>query len=84
MVDKNESSTRLSGMSLFSFQWMPQSWTRAAVEWLASDRKITMTGREQGMEHGGYLENPGAEKGRMVAVADAAVVQYSPGESPRR
>merc|ERR1712117_913595 len=73
IVDKNGDPVRLRGMSLFWSQWMPQYWNRAAIEWLASDWKITVIRCAMGIEHGGYLENPGAEKGRMEAVVDAAI-----------
>merc|ERR1712241_419795 len=39
----------------------------------ASDWKISVIRCAMGIEHGGYLENPGAEKGRMEAVVDAAI-----------
>merc|ERR1719464_1795751 len=45
----------------------------AVVEWLVSDWKITVIRCAMGIEHGGYLENPGTEKGRMEAVVDAAI-----------
>merc|ERR1712242_300353 len=73
IVDKNGDPVRLRGMSLFWSQWMPQYWNRAAIEWLASDWKITVIRCAMGIEHGGYLENPGTEKGRMEAVVDAAI-----------
>merc|ERR1711878_128722 len=73
IVDKNGDPVRLRGMSLFWSQWMPQYWNRAAIEWLASDWKITLIRCAMAIEHGGYLENPGAEKGRVEAVVDAAI-----------
>lgn len=73
IVDKNGSPVRLRGMSLFWSQWMPQYWNRAAVEWLVSDWQITVIRCAMAIEHGGYLENPSAEKGRTEAVVDAAI-----------
>merc|ERR1719330_1030473 len=60
IVDKNGDPVLLRGMSLFWSQWMPQYWNRAAIEWLVSDWKITLIRCAMGIEHGGYLENPGA------------------------
>jgi endoglucanase len=73
IVDKTGAPIRLRGMSLFWSQWMPQYWNAATVNWLKNDWHMTVIRAAMGIEHGGYLDNAGAEKGRMEAVVDAAI-----------
>jgi endoglucanase len=73
IVDEAGAPVRLRGMSLFWSQWMPQYWNAATLNWLKDDWNMTMIRAAMGIESGGYLENPGAEKGRMEAVVDAAI-----------
>jgi endoglucanase len=73
IVDKTGAPVRLRGMSLFWSQWQPQYWNAATVNWLKNDWHMTVIRAAMGIEHGGYLDNSGAEKGRMEAVVDAAI-----------
>jgi endoglucanase len=66
-------TVQLRGMSLFWSQWMPQYYDAATVKWLRDDWKSTVIRAAMGVESGGYLENPGAEKEKIKLVVDAAI-----------
>ncbi len=72
IVDERGDPVQLKGMSLFWSQWGGKYYNRAAIahtseRWGASVVRIAM-----GVEMGGYLENPEAEKARVRAAVEAA------------
>lgn len=72
IVDDLGRITQLKGMSLFWSQWSGSFWNREAIgqtkKWGATVVRAAM-----GVEMGGYLSNPEAEKARVVEVVDAAI-----------
>jgi endoglucanase len=72
IVDEKGSPVQLKGMSLFWSQWGGKYYNRGAIahtseRWGASVVRIAM-----GVEMGGYLENPKAEKERVREAVEAA------------
>lgn len=75
IVGEHGSPVRLRGMSLFWSQWMGQYWNADVVNWLVDDWHCTMIRAAMGVDQGGYLENPGAEKAKLEAVINAAIAR---------
>lgn len=73
--DKNGNPVQLRGMSLFWSQWMGPYYNRKVVSWLKNDFKATLIRAAMGIEPDGYLQNPEAEKAKIIAVADAAIAE---------
>lgn len=74
VVDAAKRPLQLRGMSLFWSQWGSSFYNAKAVAntvgWGATVVRVAM-----GVEHGGYLSNPAAEKAKVKAVVDAAIEQ---------
>ena len=66
-------TVQLRGMSLFWSQWMGQYYNQDAIKWLQNDWKCTVIRAAMGVEMGGYLTNPDAEKKKVIQVVDAAI-----------
>ncbi len=75
IVDKNGQPVQLRGMSLFWSHWSPQFWNKGVVSTLANDWKSTVIRAAMGVEVGGYLTNPQAEKDRVKLIVAEAVAQ---------
>jgi endoglucanase len=60
-------------MSLFWSQWMGQFWNQDVVTWLRDDWHCNLIRAAMGVEAGGYLEDPEAQKQRMIDVVEAAI-----------
>jgi len=73
VVDQHGQSIRLRGMSLFWSQWEAEYWNEDVVRWLATDWKVSLVRAAMGVEMGGHLENPDAERRKLRTVVDAAV-----------
>ncbi len=73
IVDQQGKPFALHGMSLFWSQWMGGYFNPSAVRWLQSDWDCTVVRAAMGVGSGGYLENPDAEKRKVMAVVDAAI-----------
>jgi len=66
---------QLRGMSLFWSQWGGSFWNAAAVNSTVDNWGATVVRAAMGVESGGYLTNPAAEKARVKAVVDAAIAK---------
>lgn len=75
LVDKNDQPIQLRGMSLFWSQYAAAFWNKDAVAAMKKEWKSTLIRAAMGVEQGGYLTNPTAEKQRVTTVVDAAVAQ---------
>jgi endoglucanase len=73
IVGKDGKPAQLHGMSFFWSQWMGKYYNRETVKWLREDWNCTVVRAAMGIEHGGYLEHPDAEKQKIFTVIDAAV-----------
>ncbi|MEO5730030.1 MAG: glycoside hydrolase family 5 protein [Byssovorax sp.] len=73
LQDKNGAQIQLKGMSLFWSQWSGSFWNSSVVNTLANDWHATVVRAAMGVESGGYLDNPTAEKNRVKAIVSAAV-----------
>jgi endoglucanase len=73
IVDKTGTPIRLKGMSMFWSHWSTKYWNANVVNWLVKDFKATLIRAAMGVEEGGYLDNPGAEKARLETVVDACI-----------
>lgn len=74
ILDKNEKTVQLRGMSLFWSQWMGQYYTPEVVSWLKSDWQCTVVRAAMGVEDAdGYLTHPDREKQKVFTVIDAAI-----------
>jgi endoglucanase len=73
ILDKDGKAVQLRGMSFFWSQWMGQYYTKETVKWLRDDWRCTAVRAAMGIESGGYLTNPEAEKQKVFAVIDAAI-----------
>jgi len=73
VVGKDGQTVRLQGMSLFWSQWMGQYWNKQALSWLVQDWHIEIVRAAMGVDQGGYLSNPGAEKAKLETVIQAAI-----------
>ncbi len=73
IVDQHGQTVVLHGMSLFWSQWMGKYYNADAVRHLQSEWNCTVVRAALGVGSGGYLENPEAEKQKVIAVVDAAI-----------
>jgi len=73
IVDESGKPVRLRGMSLFYSQWGEAFYNARAVQWLAEDWNATVVRATMGVEHGGYLSDPDAEREKIEAVVQAAI-----------
>ncbi|WP_218110110.1 glycoside hydrolase family 5 protein [Oligoflexus tunisiensis] len=73
IVDKNQKPIQLKGMSLFWSQWSGTFWNADVVATLKKDWKATLVRAAMGVEEGGYLTQPAAEKERVKTVVEAAI-----------
>jgi endoglucanase len=60
-------------MSLFWSHWSSQFWNKNVIATLKNDWKSTVVRAAMGVEEGGYLTNPQAEKDRVKLVVEQAV-----------
>ena len=75
VVDEHGNFVQLKGMSFFWSQWMPQYYNKHVVKWLATDWKCSVVRPAMAVDHGGYLEHPYIEMGKIETVIDAAIKQ---------
>jgi len=75
IVDKNGQPVQFKGMSYFWSQWQGQYWNAGTVNFLADNWGATLVRAAMGVDQGGYLSNPGGEKGKVMAVVDAAIAR---------
>ncbi|MFT3771762.1 MAG: glycoside hydrolase family 5 protein [Minicystis sp.] len=73
--DEHGAAVQLAGMSLFWSQWSGSFWNASVVGTLADDWHASVVRAAMGVENGGYLQNPGAEKARVKTVVDAAIAK---------
>jgi endoglucanase len=73
IVNSNLEPVQLKGMSLFWSQWSTDFWNESVVNTLVDDWRSTVVRAAMGVEEGGYLTNPAAEKARVMTIADAAI-----------
>ncbi len=73
ILSEKGDTVQLRGMSLFWSQWMGQFYHPETIKWLRDDWKCTVVRAAMGVEMGGYMENPEAEKQKVVTVVDAAI-----------
>jgi endoglucanase len=73
IVDQNNQPIQLKGMSLFWSQWSGSFWNADAVAFIKKNWKATLVRAAMGVEEGGYLTQPEAEKARVKTVVDAAM-----------
>lgn len=75
LQDVHGATIQLKGMSLFWSQWSGQLWNAGAVGTLADDWHAGVVRAAMGVESGGYLDNPEAEKNRVKTVVNAAIAK---------
>merc|ERR1719464_2596196 len=75
IVDQNGQAVQFGGMSFFWSQWQGQYWNAGTVGFLADNWGATLVRAAMGVDQGGYLSNPGGEKGKVMAVVDAAIAK---------
>jgi len=75
IVDVHGEPVQFRGMSFFWSQWESEWWNADVVNFLVDDWKCTLVRAAMGVESGGYLDNPNAEKNRVIAVTDAAIAK---------
>lgn len=73
IVDKNGNPAVLRGMCLYWSQWKGQFYNYDCINWLRDDWKCTVVRASMGVESGGYLSNPSAEKAKVKTVIDACI-----------
>lgn len=75
IVDRTGTPVQMVGMSLFWSVWGGERYfTKEVVDWLVSDWKCTLLRAPVAVKpRGGYLENPGPTRARLLAVVDAAI-----------
>jgi endoglucanase len=73
IVDQNNQPIQLKGMSLFWSQWSGSFWNADAVAFIKKNWKATLVRAAMGVEEGGYLTQPDAEKERVKTVVNAAI-----------
>jgi endoglucanase len=73
IVDKDKQPIQLKGMSLFWSQWSGSFWNADAVAFIKKDWKATLIRAAMGVEEGGYLTQPDAEKERVKTIVNAAM-----------
>ncbi|WP_395851705.1 glycoside hydrolase family 5 protein [Cystobacter fuscus] len=73
--NQNGAAVQLKGMSLFWSQWGGTFYNASVVNSLTDNWKATVVRAAMGVESGGYLTNPAAEKARVKTVVDAAIAK---------
>ncbi|HET9241723.1 MAG TPA: glycoside hydrolase family 5 protein [Oligoflexus sp.] len=73
IVDKDKKPIQLKGMSLFWSHWSGNFWNSDAVTFIKKDWKATLIRAAMGVEDGGYLTQPNAEKDRVKTIVNAAM-----------
>jgi len=73
IVNEAGEPVQLRGMSYFWSQWQGQYYTPQTVKWLKEDWRSTVVRAAMGIEMGGYLDNPEAEKQKVITLVDAAI-----------
>ena len=73
IVDKYGHPIALHGMCLYWSQWKGGFYNYNCVKWLRDDWKCTVVRASMGVESGGYLTNPDAEKNKIITVIDACI-----------
>ncbi|WP_246853639.1 glycoside hydrolase family 5 protein [Rufibacter aurantiacus] len=73
LVDQNGKSVQLRGMSFFWSQWQGSFYNPTTVKWLKDDWQNTVVRAAMGVDMGGYLKNPEAEKQKVITVVEAAI-----------
>lgn len=66
---------QLRGMSLFWSQWAGQWYTPETVDQLVDGWGCTLVRAAVGVEMGGFLTHPAAERAKLKAVVDAAIAK---------
>ena len=72
LLDEHNQPVQFKGMSFFWSQWMPQYYNKQVVSWLADDWKCSIVRAAMAVDHGGYLENPYPEMGKVETIVKAA------------
>ncbi|MEP7126457.1 MAG: cellulase family glycosylhydrolase [Byssovorax sp.] len=75
LQDEHGATVQLKGMSLFWSQWSSQFYNAGAIGTIADDWHGNVIRAAMGVENGGYLDNPAAEKANVKAAVDAAVAK---------
>lgn len=75
VCDKNGNPVTLRGMSLFWSQWSGSFWNASLVDNQASDFRANIIRCPVGIENGGYLENPDAQKAALRTVVNEAIAK---------
>jgi endoglucanase len=75
LLDEHGATVQLKGMSLFWSQWSGQLWNSGVVGTMADSWHAGVVRAAMGVEMGGYLDNPTAEKNRVKTVVDAAIAK---------
>lgn len=73
IVGEDGKPVQLQGMSLFWSQWIGKYYNAEAIHWLKQDWNCTVIRAAMGIEHNGYLAQPGLEQNKVFAAIDAAV-----------
>ncbi|WP_437933292.1 glycoside hydrolase family 5 protein [Sorangium sp. So ce341] len=73
--NQNNAPVQLRGMSLFWSQWGGSFYNANVVNSIADSWGATVVRAAMGVESGGYLTNPTAEKNRVKTVVDAAIAR---------
>jgi endoglucanase len=74
IIDKNGTPFSVSGNSLFWSNWGGEYCNADLVNWLKKDWKTGLVRIPMGIEpSGAYLDNPAAEKAKVIAVVDACI-----------
>ncbi len=73
MVDQKGKPVQLRGMSFFWSQWEGDFYNPSTVKWLKEDWRNTVVRAAMGVDHGGYLQNPAAEKQKVITLVEAAI-----------
>ena len=73
MVDQNENTVQLRGMSFFWSQWIGKYYTNESVQWLKDDWHCTAVRAAMAIDYDGYLTNPEAEKQKVMTIVEAAI-----------
>lgn len=73
LLNEQGESLQLAGMSLFWSQWQPQYYNQESIGILKDYWNVSVVRAAMGVEHGGYLDHPKAEKEKVFNVIDAAI-----------
>nr|MDA3851763.1 glycoside hydrolase family 5 protein [Spirochaetaceae bacterium] len=73
ILDASDQIVQFKGMSFFWSQWSTSFWNASVVDNMVEDWGCTILRAAMGVDSGGYLDNPDAEKARVITVVDAAI-----------